>query len=150
MMCVYILINTYYACVTCTILALLQNYGIFKIKESQKTCPLQLTVPEVKIFLIFFYLLVLMSISWISATVMTNDFPNVAFSLVRHVQCMSGGDRQGLDCGEFRRQLEANSHPELALTYLPLYAFLNLSSLPFVIKYRTIKKMASPPTRATS
>jgi len=125
--------------VTCTILAPLQNYGIFKKQESQKTCSLQLTVPEVKIFQTFCYLLVLMGISWISFTVMTNDFPNVAFFLVRHVECMSGGVRQGLDCGEFRRQLLANSYPELKLTYLPLYAFLNLSNLPFVIKYRAVK-----------
>jgi len=78
-----------------------------------------------------------MSISWISVTIETNNS-----ILVKHIQCMSGGVRRGLDCGEFRRQHEASSYPELMLTYLPPYIFLNLSNLPFVVNYSTIKQAA--------
>jgi len=116
----------------------IQNYGIFK-RNSQRKRSLQLTVPEMKIFFIFCYLLVLMSLSWISATLETSNFYHQVVFLAEFVQCMSGGVRRGLYCERFRRKFETGSYPELILTYLLLYSFMNFSNLPFVIKYQTTK-----------
>ena len=121
----------------------LQNYGIFKRRGPQRKRTLQLTVPEVKIFLTFCYLLVLMSILWTRSTLETSSFSRQAIFLVEYIQCMSGGVRRGLDCGEFRRNFENGSYPELTFTHLLLYIFLNFSNLPFVIEYQTTKQPRS-------
>ena len=81
-----------------------------------------------------------MSIAWVSTTLETSNFSSQSVFLVEYIQCMSGGVRRGLDCEEFRRQFETGSYPELILTYLLLYTFLNFSNLPFVIEYQTTKQ----------
>ena len=81
-----------------------------------------------------------MSILWIRSTLETSNFSSQAILLVEYIQCMSGGVRRGLDCGEFRKKFETDSYPELMLTHLLLYTFLNFSNLPFVIEYQTTKQ----------
>ena len=60
---------------------------------------------------------------------------------------MSGGTSRSDTCEPYRREFESLSHPGLECTYLILFAFLNLSSLPFVIQYKTIKRSVRDATR---
>ena len=60
---------------------------------------------------------------------------------------MAGGSRRSVTCEPYRREFESLSHPGLECTYLILFAFLNFSSLPFVIQYKTVKRSVKEATR---
>jgi len=60
---------------------------------------------------------------------------------------MAGGSQRSHTCEPYRREFESLSHPGLECTYLILFAFLNFSSLPFVIQYKTVKRSVKEATR---
>ena len=53
---------------------------------------------------------------------------------------MAGGIRKDHDCQELRLKVEAESYPLIEVFYLILLSFLNLSTLPFVIQFQTVKQ----------
>ena len=54
---------------------------------------------------------------------------------------MAGGYREGHDCRMLRLDLEAETVPALEVIYLIASAFLNFTSLIFVVEFQAIKKL---------
>jgi len=114
--------------------------GIFKRNtDGSKLC--QLNASEVKIFLIFCYLLTFLVALWTTSSLDISNHENTSVHIGTYVQCLAGGVRDGLGCDVYRREFEALSYPGLLITYLILFAFLNISNLPLVIQYKTVKRV---------
>ncbi|XP_065891009.1 uncharacterized protein [Dysidea avara] len=125
--------------------------GIFKRRLNKSTGkPIRtfhFSTPEVKLFFMFCYLLVIMIMVWTSFSIRDGSANSFRFYLEQYWRCMSGGTGRSDTCEPYRREFESLSHPGLECTYLILLAFLNLSSLPFVIQYKTIKRSVREATR---
>ena len=121
-----------------------QHYGIFKTEHREsvgkQVCTCQFTIPEVKIVFSFSYWLVANIIVWTSLSIITARADVIGNKLGRYVLCMEGGNREGHDCRMLRLDLEAETIPALGVVYLVFIAFLNYSTLPFVIEFQAIKK----------
>ena len=105
------------------------------------------SIPEVKIFVTFSFLLVVLALLWISASIQISSFERTLFHITNYIQCNLGGIRLGLDCEEDRRQFEALSHPYLLAANIATYAILNLSNLPLVVQYDEVKQSVRRLTR---
>jgi len=77
---------------------------------------------------------------WIRFTIGVSNFENLLYYIREYADCMAGGVRDGLDCGEFKRNFETVNIKYFEATNVAMYAFLNLTYLPFVLSYRTVKK----------
>ena len=60
---------------------------------------------------------------------------------------MAGGSRKNHDCDMERTSLEAQSNPMLEGVYFVFIAFDNLSNLPFVVQFQTVKEFVSKAVR---
>ena len=101
----------------------------------------QVTAPEVKIFLIFCYLLAFFAILWTSITHSTSNHDELAISIGTYFRCLANGVHEQLDCEQYRREFEDLSIPGLLVLYRILAAFLNVSNLPLIIEYKSVKNI---------
>ena len=111
--------------------------GIFK-KGDNWLC--QFTVPEVKIFIIFCYLLTVLAVLW---TTLTYDISKTSESSIQtgnYVRCSINGVHDLLDCEQYREEFEEITIQELQVLYLVLFMFSNLSNLPLIIEYKSVKE----------
>ena len=113
--------------------------GLFKRREDSWLC--QFTASEVKIFLIFSYLLAVLAVQWSSLTYDISKHDETSIKIGTYKQCLAGGIREGLDCEQYRKEFEDISIHWLLVTYLILIAFLNISNLPLIIEYNSVKKI---------
>ena len=112
--------------------------GIFKKSKDSWFC--QVTASEVKIFLIFCYLLAVLAVLWTSLTYDISKHDETAIKIGTYVRCSANGVHDQLDCEQYREEIEDLSIQELQVVYLVLVAFLNLSNMPLIIEYKTVKK----------
>ena len=111
--------------------------GIFKKSEDSWFC--RVTASEVKIFLIFCYLLAVLAVLWTSLTYDISKHDETAIKIGTYVRCSANGVHDHLDCEQYREEIEDLSIQELQVLYLILLAFLNFSNLPLIIEYKTVK-----------
>ena len=111
--------------------------GIFKKSENSWLC--QVTASEVKIFVIFCYLLAVLAVLWTSLTYDISTHDERAVKIGTYFQCSANGVHDQLDCEPFRREFEDLSIRSLQVLYLILVAFLSISNLPLVIEYKSVK-----------
>ena len=112
--------------------------GIFK-KSDGWLC--QLTAPEVKIFIVFCYMLTTFAVLWIYATYTIGKNGEYSIQLVRYIGCSANGVHDHQDCQKFREEFKDLSVRRLQVLYFVLGAFLNLSMLPLIIEYKSVKDM---------
>ena len=110
--------------------------GIFK-KGDGWLC--QFTASEVKIFIIFCYLLTVFAVLWTTLTYDISKSGERGIKMGYYFRCSANGVHEHLDCEEYREEFEALTIQELQVLYLILFAFLNLSNLPLIIEYKSIK-----------
>ena len=122
-----------------SIVMLLQRKGILRSDGSSKICCIKFSTPEVKIFLTFCYLLIVMVLLWTSVSIESARFDVTVSAIRTYARCMSGGIREGLDCEPYRRDVEARTNPVLLTVYFTLFSFLSYSNLPFLIQFKTLK-----------
>ena len=123
----------------------MQHYGIFKRMQEKSTgkqvCTCQFTVPEVKIVFVLVYWLVITTALFTSVSIKAGRADMFYYHIKRYIGCMAGGHRKHLDCHSLRQDFEAGVNPTLEIIYLLFVAFLNFSSIPFVIQFRTVKRL---------
>ena len=107
-------------------------------------------MPEVKISLIFCYLLLMMVLLWTNFSIENARFSTISSLILTYAQCMCGGIRKELDCESYRRDFEAESHPELVTAVFTLFSFLSYSNLPFLIQFKTVIHFLSKSVRKKS
>ena len=117
----------------------LQRKGIFRFVGSNKICCVKFSTSEVKIFLTFCYLLIVMVLLWTSAGIGSARFDTTISAIYMYAKCMSGGIRKGLNCEPCKRDVEAHTNPVLLTVYFTLFSFLSYSNLPFLIQFKTLK-----------
>ena len=128
----------------------LQHQGIFKRRSTGKqirTC--HFTTPEVKVFIGFAYLLIVLAMLWIVSTVRHVTLDAFIDHLVRYLRCMSTGINNPI-CKSSRRQLEDSSYPVLDIILIMLLGLLNFSNLPFVVQFKTVKHIVRRATKRLS
>ena len=118
-----------------------------KNRISKQKC---FSIPEVKIFLTFSFLLVVLGLSWISVSFQVSSYEETLLHINNYIRCNLGGIRKGLDCEEERRKFEALSYPYLTAANTAAYAILNLSNLPLVLQYHNVKQSVRKLTRRIS
>ena len=112
--------------------------GIFKNHATSKgLC--QVTAPEVKIFLIFCYLLAFYAVLWTSITYGISKSDELVVAIGSYFQCSINGVHDQLDCEQHRREFEDISIRWLHVLYPLIGAFLNVSNLPLIIEYQRVK-----------
>ena len=122
-----------------SIVILLQHKGIFKSDGSSRICCVKFSIPEVKIFLTFCYMLIVMVLLWTSSSIGSARFDAVVSTIFTYARCQSGGIRKELDCEPYKRDVEALTYPTLQTIYFTLFSFLSYSNLPFLIQFQTFK-----------
>ena len=110
--------------------------GIFRKDEDS---PCHVTASEVKIFLIFCYLLAVLAILWTSLTYDISKHDETAIKVGTYIRCSANGIHDQLDCERYRREVEKLSIRGLQVLYLFLLSFLNISNLPLIIEYKSVK-----------
>ena len=110
-----------------------------------RTC--HFSIPEVKLFVMFCFLLVIMTTVWTSFSVRDGSANSLQFYLEQYWRCMAGGTNRSHTCEKFRNEFEKLSYPGLECIYLILFTFLNFSSLPFVIQYKAVKQSVKEATK---
>ena len=110
--------------------------GIFK-KGDGWLC--QFTASEVKILIIFCYLLTVLAVLWATLTYDISKSGERGVKIGSYFRCSANGIHDLLDCSQFREEFEALTIQELQVLYLILIAFLNLSNLPLIIEYKSVK-----------
>jgi len=104
---------------------------------ARKSC---VSTPEVKVFIMLCYLFVLMAFLWISFTIGVSKSEMSLYYIKEYAHCMAGGNRNGLDCSDLRRNFESMYSKYFKVANNAMYAFLNFTYLPFVLSYRAVKK----------
>ena len=107
----------------------------------KQVCTCQFTVPEVKIVFVLVYWLVITTALFTSFSLKAGRTDMFYYYIKRYIDCMAGGHRKHLDCHSLRQDFETDVDPTLEIIYLIFVAFLNFSSIPFVIQYRTVKRL---------
>ena len=92
-----------------------------------------------KIFIIFCYLLAFLAVLWTSLTYDISQHDETAIQIGSYVRCSANGVHDHLDCEQYREEFEGLSIRWLQVWYLILFAFLNISSLPLIIEYKSLK-----------
>ena len=113
--------------------------GIFRKRKNSWLC--QVTAPEVKIFLIFCYLLAFFAALWTYLTYTTSKQDELATKIGTYFQCLANGAHNQLDCEQYRREFENLSIYWLHVLLLLLGAFVNVSNLPLVIEFKKVKEV---------
>ena len=117
----------------------LQQRGIRRYNEYSRLCCIKYSTSEVKIFLTFCYLLIVMVMLWTAVSIHDARFGDTLSIILKYARCMSGGIRGELDCEPYRRSFEARTYPQLSFVYFTLFSFLNFSNLPFLLQYKSVK-----------
>ena len=121
----------------------IQTHGIFKrkrqISAGKQTHTCQFTIPELKIVFVLLYWLILTVLIWGAFSIRDGRDDIFDYHLRNYVDCMAGGIRKDHDCRELRLDLEAETYPVVEVIYLTIFAFLNFSSLSFVIQFETVR-----------
>ena len=91
-----------------------------------------------------------MVLLWTNISIENARFSTISSLILTYAQCMSGGIRKELDCGSYRRDFEAESHPELITAFFTLFSFLSYSNLPFLIQFKTVTRFLSKSVRRMS
>ena len=91
-----------------------------------------------------------MVLQWTSFSIDNARFDTTFSVLLAYVQCASGGIRNGLDCGPYRRDFEARVDPGLLISFFTLFSFLSYSNLPFLIQFKTVKEFVTKTARRLS
>ena len=112
--------------------------GIFKRGDGW-LC--QFTASEVKIFIIFCYLLTVLAVLWTSLTYDISKHDETAVEIGTYFRCSANGVHDLLPCEPYREEFEGLTIRELQVLYLVLVTFLNLSNLPLIIEYKSVKDM---------
>ena len=112
--------------------------GIFK-KNDGWLC--QFTAPEVKIFIVFCYMLTTFAVLWINITYKISKSGEYSIQLGKYIGCSANGVHDHQKCEKFREEFEGLSVRWLQVLYLVLGAFVNLSMLPLIIEYKSVKDM---------
>ena len=99
----------------------------------------QFTVPEVKILIIFCYLLAVLAVLWTTLTYSMSRGGEIAIQIGTYFRCSANGVHDLLDCEQYRKKFEEITIQELQVLHLILVAFLNLSNLPLIIEYKSVK-----------
>ena len=115
--------------------------GIFKKNNNSWFRICQFSASEVKIFLIFCYLLAVLAVLWTTLTYDISKSDETTTTVGTYIRCLAGGVHDGVDCEQYREQFEDITIQELQVLYLILVAFLNLSNLPLIIEYKSMKQM---------
>ena len=110
--------------------------GIFKNGDGRRC---QFTAPEVKILIIFCYMLTASALLWINLTYVISKNGEYTTQVGTYFQCSINGVHDHLDCEQYREEFEALTIKGLQVLYLILLAFLNLSTLPLIIEYKSVK-----------
>ena len=113
--------------------------GIFRKTKDSRLC--QITAPEVKISLIFCYLLVFYIVLWTSITHGISTEEEISIAIGTYFRCSINGVHDQQDCGQHRREFEDLSLRWLHVLYLLLAAFLNISNLSLVIEFKRVKEI---------
>ena len=92
-----------------------------------------------KIFIIFCYLLAVLAVLWTTLVYNTSRGDEIAIQIGTYFRCSANGAHDLLDCEQYRKKFEALTLQELQVLYLVLFAFLNLSNLPLIIEYKSVK-----------
>ena len=111
--------------------------GIFRKSDSSGLC--QITAPEVKIFLIFCYLLAVLVVLWTSITYDISKDDETAIKIGAYIRCSANGFHDQVDCEQYRKEFEDLSIQWLQVLYLILVSFLSISNLPLIIEYKSVK-----------
>ena len=113
--------------------------GIFKKSKSFWLC--QITAPEVKILLIFIYQLIFSAMLWSNITYQISKQNETHIAIKFYFRCLINGFQEHLDCEPYRREFEGLSIQGLIVSYVLLVPFLNISNLPLIIEYKSLKNV---------
>ena len=113
--------------------------GIFKKSKSFWLC--QITAPEVKILLIFIYQLIFSAMLWSNITYQISKQNETHIAIKMYLRCLINGFQEHLDCEPYRREFEGLSIQGLIVSYVLLVPFLNISNLPLIIEYKSLKNV---------
>ena len=80
-----------------------------------------------------------MVLQWTTFSIANARFNITITAMRNYAMCLSGGIRRGLDCGSYRREIEAQTDNGLLIAYFTLFSFLSYSNLPFLIQFQTVK-----------
>ena len=81
-----------------------------------------------------------MALLWINFTIGVSKSEMSLYYIKEYAHCMAGGARNELDCSDLRRSFESLNFKYVEVPTMAMYAFLNLTYVPFVLSYRTVKK----------
>ena len=127
-----------------------QHHGIFRRRSAGKRIRIcHFTTPEVKIFLGFCYLLIVLVLQWTVATLRHITLDSFMYNFGAYIRCMSTGIHNP-NCEDFRRQFQEYSYPGLDTIYVMLVGLLNFSNLQFVVQFRTVKYTVRRATKRLS
>ena len=93
-----------------------------------------------KIFLIFCYLLIFFGVLWSTATYDISKHDEIALQIGTYIRCLANGIHDGVDCEQYRNNFEEITIDPLIVLYFALSAFLNISNLPLIIEYKSMKQ----------
>ena len=111
--------------------------GIFKKSKNSWLC--QVTAPEVKIFLIFCYLLAFFAVLWTSVIYGVSKHNELIAKVGLYFRCLANGVHDQQDCDQYRREFENLDVRWLQVLFSILFAFVNISNLPLIIQYKKVK-----------
>ena len=81
------------------------------------------------------------AVLWIYATYTISKNGEYSIQLVHYIGCSANGVHDHQDCQKFREEFEDLSVRWLQVLYFVLGSFLNLSMLPLIIEYKSVKDM---------
>ena len=124
-----------------SIAILLQRKGLFRRKSygSCKFCSLNFSISEVKIFITFCYLLIVLILQWTTFSLINARSDTLITTMRTYSLCLSGGIRKNLDCEPYRREMEAQIDTGLLTAYFTSFSFLSYSNLPFLVQFKTVQ-----------
>ena len=77
---------------------------------------------------------------WITLTYYITKYDETVIAMDTYMHCVAGGVHDDLDCEYYRKEFEDISDEGLWVAHLIIVAFLNVSNLPLIIEYRSIKE----------
>ena len=111
--------------------------GIFKKSKNSWLC--RVTAPEVKIFLIFCYLLAFFAVLWTYVTYNMSKQNEFTTKVGLYFRCLANGVHDQQDCEQYRREFQDLNMNWLHILVPLLFTFLNMSNLPLIIEYKKVK-----------
>ena len=103
-----------------------------------------LSVPEVKLLLISFYLTLVLGASLIQFTLNVRSVNDRIEAIIDYSTCVANGN---CNCEGEREMVEDASVPETAFLFFTTVMFLNCSNLLFIIQFQDVKHVARRATR---